>query len=139
KRAVSVFYAVRNTLSLRVANGSLLRVSGETWRVATGNGLGKDADMPSRSIRTFTVLPHLPERLQSLQKLAYNLWWCWNHEAVALFRRIDADIFETFDHNPVKLISRVSQSRLQELESDDSSLAHLDHLHVTFDIYLTAT
>ena len=42
-----------------------------------------------RPIRTFTVLPHLPERLQSLQKLAYNMWWCWNHEATALFRRID--------------------------------------------------
>src|SRR5216684_2230543 len=47
--------------------------------------------MPGRPIRTFTVLPHLPERLQALQKLAYNLWWCWNHEAVALFARIDAE------------------------------------------------
>ena len=43
--------------------------------------------MTSLPIRTFTVLPHLPERLQTLHKLAYNLWWCWNHEAIALFRR----------------------------------------------------
>ena len=82
----------------------------------------KESSMPPRSIRTFTVLPHLPERLQALQKLAYNLWWCWNPEAVALFRRIDADIFESVDHNPVKLLSRVSQARLQELEEDDGFL-----------------
>ncbi len=60
--------------------------------------------MPGRPIRTFTVLPHLPDRLQALHKLAYNLWWCWNHEAVALFRRIDADLFEALDNSPVKLL-----------------------------------
>src|SRR5688572_14357421 len=76
----------------------------------------KDCSMAHRSIRTFTVLPHLPERLQALQKLAYNLWWCWNHEAVSLFRRIDADLFEAVGHNPVKLLGRVSQARFQELE-----------------------
>ena len=48
--------------------------------------------MAGRSIRTFTVLPHLPERLQALHKLAYNMWWCWNQDAVALFRRVDADL-----------------------------------------------
>ena len=46
--------------------------------------------MAGRPIRTFTVLPQLPDRLQPLHKLAYNLWWCWNPDAVALFRRIDA-------------------------------------------------
>src|ERR1700760_769961 len=80
--------------------------------------LEKDSSMP-RSIRTFTVLPHLPERLQSLQKLAYNLWWCWNHDAVALFRRIDAELFEAVDHNPVKLLGKVNQARYEELQEDD--------------------
>ena len=60
--------------------------------------------MANRSLRTFTVLPHLPTRLQPLQKVAYNLWWCWNHEAVALFRRIDDDLFEALDNSPVKSI-----------------------------------
>ncbi len=95
--------------------------------------------MPSRPIRTFTVLPHLPERLQSLQKLAYNLWWCWNPEAVALFRRIDAEGFEALDHNPVKLLSKVDQARLEELCDDDGFLAHLDRVEVLFDIYMNAS
>src|ERR1700722_14997510 len=50
--------------------------------------------MATRSLRTFTVLPNLPPALQGLQQLAYNLWWCWNHDAIALFRRIDEVKFE---------------------------------------------
>src|SRR5438477_10732348 len=84
--------------------------------------------MPSRPIRTFTVLPHLPERLQALHKLAYNLWWCWNHEAVALFRRIDADRFEALDQSPVKLLGAIDQARLEQLLHDDGFLAHLDRV-----------
>ena len=84
--------------------------------------------MSSRPIRTFTVLPHLPERLQSLHKLAYNLWWCWNPEAVALFRRIDTEAFEAVGHNPVLLLSKVSQERLEELTGDDGFLASLDRV-----------
>src|SRR5437867_2263394 len=95
--------------------------------------------MPTRPIRTFTVLPHLPERLQALQKLAYNLWWCWNPEAVALFRRIDAEGFEALGHNPVKLLSKVDQARLEELLDDDGFLAHLDRVEVVFDIYMNAS
>ncbi len=53
--------------------------------------------MAGRSLRTFAVLPHLPERLQALQKLAYNMWWCWNHEAVSLLRRIDDDLFDAVE------------------------------------------
>ena len=60
--------------------------------------------MAGRSIRPFTVLPCLPDRLRPLQTLAYNLWWCWNPDAVALFRRIDADLFEALDHSPIRLL-----------------------------------
>jgi glycogen phosphorylase len=95
--------------------------------------------MASRPIRTFTVLPHLPERLQALHKLAYNLWWCWNPEAVALFRRIDSEAFEQFDHNPVKLLGKIEQARFEDLLADDGFLAHLDRTEVMFDIYMNAS
>ena len=29
-----------------------------------------------------------------MQELAYNLWWCWNHDAISLLRRIDEKTFE---------------------------------------------
>jgi glycogen phosphorylase len=91
-----------------------------------------------RPIRTFTVLPHLPERLQSLQKLAYNMWWCWNYEATALFRRIDPDAFEALDRSPIKLLGAVSQTRLIELLDDDGFIAHMDRVEEAFDNYMNA-
>jgi glycogen phosphorylase len=92
--------------------------------------------MPARTIRTFTVLPHLPERLQALQKIAYNTWWCWNPEAVALFRRIDSDLFEVLDNSPVKLLSALSPSTLDALQDDDGFLAHMDRVEMTFYTYM---
>src|SRR3954468_25006720 len=91
--------------------------------------------MPARPLRTFTVLPHLPGRLQGLQRLAYNLWWCWNHEAVSLFRRIDDDLFEKLDNSPVKLLSTVGQERLEQLMRDDGFLAHMDRVLQGLDKY----
>jgi len=94
--------------------------------------------MPSHTIRTYTVLPSLPERLAALQKLAYNLWWCWNAEAVALFRRIDPGLFESLDHSPIRLLSSVSQPRLEELASDAGFLAHLDRVTGQLENYMSA-
>jgi glycogen phosphorylase len=95
--------------------------------------------MPGRPLRTFTVLPHLPERLQPLHKLAYNMWWCWNHEAVSLFRRIDPDLFDEVENSPVKLLGRIDQTRLEQLARDDGFLAHLERVEQAFDHYLAAS
>src|SRR5438128_1613890 len=94
--------------------------------------------MPSRPLRTFTVLPYLPERLQALQKLAYNLWWCWNHEAVALFRRIDDDLFAAVENSPVKLLGAIDQARLENLLDDDGFLAHMERVEEAFDNYMSS-
>src|SRR3954447_25383788 len=94
--------------------------------------------MPGRSIRTFTVLPCLPERLQPLHTLAYNLWWCWNSDAVALFRRINPDLFEALDHSPIRLLGATEQSRFEQLETDDAFLAHMDRVSASLDHYLSA-
>ena len=82
--------------------------------------------MVGRSIRPFTVLPSLPERLAGLQKLAYNLWWCWNAEATALFRRVNPSLFEALDHSPIRLLTSIDQERFEELTRDTSFLAELD-------------
>src|SRR5436305_2651568 len=93
--------------------------------------------MAIRSIRTFTVLPHLPDSLQPLHKLAYNLWWCWNPDAIALFRRIDPDLFEALDNSPIRLIGAIAQERIEELAADDGFLAHLERVSESLNRYLT--
>jgi starch phosphorylase len=92
--------------------------------------------MATRPIRTFTVLPHLPGRLQALQQLAYNLWWCWNHEAISLFRRIDDERYEAGDNSPVKLLGAIKQERLEELLNDDGFLVHMDRVMESLNSYL---
>jgi starch phosphorylase len=94
--------------------------------------------MPNRPIRTYTVLPHLPGRLSALQQLAYNLWWCWSHEAVSLFRRIDDERYDRGDNSPVKLLGAIKQERLEELLRDDGFLAHMDRVMDNLEHYLTS-
>ena len=94
--------------------------------------------MSGRSIRAYTVRPCLPPRLQPLQKLAYNLWWCWHAEAVELFRRVNPDLFEALDHSPIRLLGATEQTRYEELEQDDGFLAHMDRVVESLDAYLAA-
>src|SRR5688500_4536450 len=99
----------------------------------------RESFMPARSIRTYTVLPSLPEQLQPLHKLAYNLWWCWNADAVALFRRVNPDLFEALDHSPIRLLSSTDQARFEELANDDGFLAHMERVCESFDHYMNAS
>jgi starch phosphorylase len=67
------------------------------------------------------------------------MWWCWNPEAVSLFRRIDDDTFEAVENSPVKLLSAIDQVRLEQLQRDEGFLAHLDRVEEALDHYLSTT
>jgi glycogen phosphorylase len=95
--------------------------------------------MATRPLRTFTVLPNLPTELLGLQQLAYNLWWCWNHDAIALLRRIDEKKFEEAEHSPVKLLATVGQDRLEQLKEDEGFMAHMSRVLEAQNRYLTGS
>ncbi len=95
--------------------------------------------MATRPLRTFTVLPNLPAELQGLHDLAYNLWWCWNHDAISLFRRIDEKKFDQAEHSPVKLLATVGQERLEQLKDDEGFMAQLQRVLEAQKRYLAAT
>ena len=78
-----------------------------------------------KPVATFKVCPSLPEALQPLLRIAYNLRWSWDAGAVQLFLRLDRDLWETTGHNPVRLLGSVDQSVLEAAAHDDSFLAHL--------------
>ncbi|MCI0493512.1 alpha-glucan family phosphorylase, partial [candidate division KSB1 bacterium] len=90
-------------------------------------------------LRTFTVQPKLPPKLEPLIKIAHNLQWSWNHEAIELFSRLDADLWETTDHNPVKMLGQIRQERLEAMAEDDGFLAHLIRVSEKLDNYLKET
>jgi len=88
-------------------------------------------------VRTFTVVPALPKPLSRLRELAYNLWWCWNPDGFDLFRRLDVDLWEQVEHNPVRLLSTISQARLEQAAKDRAYLAQLDRVMDGLYVYMS--
>src|SRR5450830_515026 len=89
-----------------------------------------------RPIRTFTVIPSLPPRLERLRELAYNLRWSWDYETIELFRRLDPNQWEASHHNPVHMMGMLSQETLQGVANDDGFLSHLNRVLEQFDEYM---
>jgi starch phosphorylase len=81
-----------------------------------------------KPVSSFHVRPLLPERLAALEELAFNIRWSWDHETIALFRRLDRDLWETTNHNPVRMLGLLSQERLKEAAEDEAFLAHMDRV-----------
>ncbi len=90
-----------------------------------------------RMLKTFSVAPLLPNRLKRLQELAHNLWWCWNSNAIDLFRRLDSELWEQTNHNPVSLIGNIEQSKLKAASEDAGFCTHMDRVLDDFDEYMT--
>jgi glycogen phosphorylase len=88
------------------------------------------------SVRSFTILPALPDSLQELETLARNMFWAWNSQFVEVFKRIDASLWTQCGHNPVKLLGSVSQTRLEALAKNESFLVELKRAGETLRSYL---
>lgn len=84
------------------------------------------------------VAPKLPPQLGRLHELTYNLRWAWDHETIALFRRLDPDLWEETGHNPEWMLGRMSQERLNDLVGDTSFMAHYARVCRSFDDYMGA-
>jgi starch phosphorylase len=76
-------------------------------------------------IRSFKVVPSLPQPLEPLLDIAHNLWWTWHPEAVELFVRLDRELWREVGYNPVRMLGRCSQERLDEAARDEGFLNSL--------------
>ncbi|MCX6149811.1 MAG: alpha-glucan family phosphorylase [Ignavibacteriales bacterium] len=88
-------------------------------------------------IGTFNVTPSLPKNLEPLRELANNLHWTWNQESFELFRRLDRELWESTNHNPVMMLGKISQERLIEVSNDDGFIAHMSRSYNQLKTYLT--
>lgn len=59
-------------------------------------------------------LPPLPDRINGLGGLAFNLWWTWRQEAREVFRRLDYPLWRLTSHNPVRMLHMVPRERLEQ-------------------------
>jgi starch phosphorylase len=89
-----------------------------------------------KPVATVSVVPNLPPALKRLTDLAYNLRWAWDQDTIALFRRLDRDLWEETGHNPIRLLGTIGQSTLDALISDPAFMAHYRRVCDDFDAYM---
>jgi phosphorylase/glycogen(starch) synthase len=88
--------------------------------------------------KRFRVIKHVPEKLKALDDISKNLWWCWNHEAIDLFKSIDGKLWDESEENPIVFLEKISYETYQKLEKDENFLNKLDSVASKLNQYLGA-
>ena len=86
--------------------------------------------------RDITVKSELPAKLKPLEEIAKNLWWVWNSEAKNLFRSINPDLWRQTGENPVMLIQRLSNERMEQMLADEMMMSTINHVYSDFCEYM---
>ncbi len=75
----------------------------------------------------------VPEKINRLPDLAYNLWWSWNYNARALFKRLDYTLWRSTHHNPVQMLHEISPGRLADAAQDPAFYRHYNKVLMELD------
>jgi starch phosphorylase len=94
-----------------------------------------DEALPAVAARPARVLP---ETLAALERLSWNYWWSWAADGAAVFRDLDADVWEECEHNPRCVLNQVSEYRLMKMATDPAYVARVARLAEAFDQYMSA-
>ena len=78
----------------------------------------------------------LPRRIARLGELSYNLWWVWNPLAQRLFNRVDNNLWERVNHNPILFLRQIERPIWNAAAQDANYLELYDHVFADFDAYL---
>jgi starch phosphorylase len=90
-------------------------------------------------LKEFLVRPALPSNLGRLLEIAYNLVWSWDHTLRALFRRLDPLLWKEVNHNPIQLLGRITQEKLDRAATDPRFLTLYKRACEGHDSYLHAS
>jgi len=86
-----------------------------------------------KKFKIFQVHPKIPANLAFLEELSRNMWWCWQKDAIELFRRIDPRMWGEAGRNPIVFFTKVSQKRFEQLAADDGYLTHMERVREAFE------
>ncbi|HSM55384.1 MAG TPA: alpha-glucan family phosphorylase [Candidatus Sulfomarinibacteraceae bacterium] len=75
----------------------------------------------------------MPEKINRLPELAYNLWWSWNPYARGLFKRLDYTLWRSTQHNPVQMLQEIRRERLQAAAEDSAFCRHYNKVMMELD------
>ncbi len=85
----------------------------------------------------YNVSPTLPDALEPLREMSFNLWWTWEPSARRLFRHLDPELWNRTNHNPVRMLQLSRQARLIEVSQDKNFLRELKEVYDAFRNYLS--
>lgn len=85
------------------------------------------------NIQLFNIAPNIPEELKFLERLSYNMWWCWNYDAIELFRRINPTLWRNVQGNTRAFLGTIHQEQLEELANNSGFIRHLKRVKFAFD------
>lgn len=88
------------------------------------------------NINKIRVKPRIPENLKPLLKIASNIWYSWNHDAIGLFHRIDPELWQESNHNPILMLGLLPQETLDEISSDDAFISQMKEVEKKLDKYM---
>lgn len=83
--------------------------------------------------RTIPSNSKIPERINRLSELAYNLWWSWTPDARALFKRLDTPLWRETRHNPVQMLQEIGEEQLLSAASDAAFIRQYNKVMMIFD------
>ncbi len=86
--------------------------------------------------RRVVVQQQIPERLKFLEKLARNLWWSWNCEAVELFQSMDPEIWNMVEENAAVMLEKIPYERLKALEQNEDFLSRMERVYSLYSAYM---
>lgn len=86
---------------------------------------------------SFSVVPKLPQTLEPLRQLAYNMWWSWNAEARELFEELDPELWKTSGHSPATMLRKIKQRKLLNASKDEAYLQRLQTVSQQLQTYLS--
>ncbi len=87
-------------------------------------------------IKSFNVIPKLPDSLQALEELSTNMWFTWNWDAIMMFVSINEELWHSSRRNPKWILGTLPPERLEELSRDGDFLGRLAEIKQKFETYI---
>ena len=84
------------------------------------------------------VKPQLPKSINRLDEIANNLWWSWNSEYLRLLKKMDRDLWENVQKNPVKFLKRVTQEKLEKAANDNAFVKEYEKILKNYEDYMSS-
>ncbi|HVZ82180.1 MAG TPA: alpha-glucan family phosphorylase [Terracidiphilus sp.] len=75
---------------------------------------------------------------ERLWSLARNLWWCWDHECVALFHDLNPTRFRELNQNPIALLNEMPLTEIERRATEMALHSRINYVYRRQQEYLHA-